>query len=67
MEDTKYTPLLPYDSTVAENFTIYYPVRYVRDYNLIPPEKIAMESGNIIKYYRCKTTDPTPVGDVTNN
>jgi len=62
MSETKHTPLLPFDSTVAENFVIYYPTAYVRDVTLIPPEKIAMESGNVIKYYRCVTTEPTPIG-----
>lgn len=56
------TPLLPFDSTVAENFVIYYPTAYVRDINLIPPEKIAMESGNVIKYYRYVTGAPVSVG-----
>ena len=58
------TPLLPFDSTVAENFVIYYPVPYKRDINLIPPEKIAMESGNVVKYYQYQMKDPTPVGGV---
>ena len=62
MSEKEYTPLLPFDSTAAENFVIYYPVPYVRDIALIPPEKIAMESGNVIKYYNCKFTDPTPIG-----
>ncbi|MBQ9767639.1 MAG: hypothetical protein IJW37_06020 [Lachnospiraceae bacterium] len=62
MSDTNRTPLLPFDSTVAENFVIYYPIPYVRDITLIPPEKIAMESGNVIKYYRCVATKPVPVG-----
>lgn len=62
MSETNRTPLLPFDSTVAENFVIYYPTTYVRDITLIPPEKIALESGNIIKYYRCVTTEPVSVG-----
>lgn len=62
MNKNDYTPLLPFDSTVAENFVIYYPTAYVRDINLIPPEKIAMESGNVIKYYRCISTEPIPIG-----
>lgn len=62
MSEKGYTPLLPFDSTVAENFIIYYPVHYVRDINLIPPEKIAMESGNVVKYYRCQVTEPIPIG-----
>lgn len=62
MDEKEYTPLLPYDNTISDNFTIYYPVHYVRDYNLIPPEKIAMESGNIIKYYRCNEEEPVLVG-----
>lgn len=62
MSEKEYTPILPYDATVGENFTIYYPTRYVRNYNLIPPEKIAMESGNVIKYYRCTEEEPVPIG-----
>ena len=64
MDKQSYTPLLPFDSTVAENFTIYYPIPYIRDINLIPSEKIALESGNIIKYYRYRLAEPVPVGGV---
>lgn len=62
MSEKNYTPLLPFDSTVAENFVIYYPVPYVRDIALIPPEKIAMESGNVVKYYRYQITEPVAIG-----
>lgn len=62
MSTSAHTPLLPFDSTTAENFVIYYPTPYVRDITLITPEKIALESGNIIKYYRCVATAPIPVG-----
>lgn len=62
MNEKRYTPLLPFDGTVAENFVIYYPVPYVRDINLIPPEKIAMESGNVVKYYTYQLTEPMPIG-----
>lgn len=62
MSKKDYTPLLPFDSTVAENFVIYYPVPYARDITLIPPEKIAMESGNVVKYYRCQMTEPVAIG-----
>lgn len=62
MSEKGYTPLLPFDSTVAENFIIYYPIPYVRDVNLIPPEKIALESGNVVKYYRYQVTEPVAIG-----
>ncbi len=62
MSEKGYTPLLPFDSTVAENFVIYYPVPYVRDITLIPPEKIAMESGNVVKYYQYQVTEPVAIG-----
>lgn len=62
MSEKGYTPLLPFDSTVAENFIIYYPVPYIRDVNLIPAEKIAMESGNVVKYYRYQVTEPIAIG-----
>lgn len=44
MSKSAHTPLLPFDSTTAENFVIYYPTPYVRDITLITPEKIALES-----------------------
>lgn len=62
MNTSKHAPLLPFDSTVAENFIIYYPTAYIRDITLITPEKIAMESGNVIKYYQYVVTAPVPVG-----
>lgn len=62
MSEKTYTPLLPYDESFGENFTIYYPVAYSHNINLIPPEKIAMESGNVIKYYRCTNQEPILVG-----
>ena len=62
MNEKGYAPLLPFDSTTADNFIIYYPVPYIRDINLIPPEKIALESGNVVKYYRCQITEPVPIG-----
>ena len=62
MSEKGYTPLLPFDSTIAENFIIYYPVPYTRDVNLIPPEKIALESGNVVKYYTYQLSEPIPVG-----
>jgi hypothetical protein len=62
MSNENCTPLLPFDATVAENFVIYYPVAYKRDITLIPPEKIAMESGNVVKYFRYNLTPPTPIG-----
>ena len=62
MSEKSYTPLLPFDGTVAENFVIYYPTPYARDINLIPPEKIAMESGNVVKYYSYQLAEPTPIG-----
>lgn len=62
MREKGYTPLLPFDSTLTDNFIIYYPVPYVRDISLIPPEKIALESGNVIKYYRYTVAEPIPIG-----
>ena len=62
MSKTAYTPLLPFDGTLAENFIIYYPTPYVRDIDLIPPEKIAMESGNVVKYYTYQLSEPMPIG-----
>lgn len=63
MSEKEYQPILPFDSTTADNFTIYYPQPYVRDYGLLTPETVAQkESGNLTKYYRCKETEPVKIG-----
>ena len=52
-ENKKYTPILPFDITFGENFITYDNQVYHQDLEYITPDKVKMESGNVIKYYRC--------------
>lgn len=60
--EKNYKPILPYENTSYEDYSMYDNTRYVRDYNHIPPETIAMESGNVVRYYRCAAAEPVKVG-----
>lgn len=51
----------PYDETMWENWSMYDNVPYVRDLNLRSENNLAMESGNIIKGYRCVMKEPYEV------
>ncbi len=62
-EDTKkYTPILPFDHTLSENFSMYQSLPYTRDITLITEHSIRLESGNVYKYYRATQQDSYPVG-----
>lgn len=51
MEEKKtFAPLLPYNTVIAENFSMYYKMPYCCDRDLCHPN-IIMSTGNIIKYY----------------
>lgn len=43
----------PYENIMDGNFAMYDNVIYQRDINICGPETLALQSGNIIKYYRC--------------
>jgi hypothetical protein len=43
----------PYMNIMSGNFAMYDNVMYQRDINICGPETLVLQSGNIIKYYRC--------------
>ena len=48
----------PYDDTMWEHWSMYDNMPYVWDSNLNMGGPLKLESGNIIKAYRCKLKDP---------
>ena len=63
MADKKYTPILPFDGTIGENFIIYNNQTYHQDINYITADNVKKDSGNIIKYYRCSDVKTCYVGE----
>ena len=63
MAEKKYTPILPFDGTLNENFIIYDNQTYYKNIEYITPEKVNKESGNIVKYYRCSDVKPYYIGE----
>lgn len=61
MADKK-SPILPFDSTFGENFQIYGVTKYVRNLALCGDDCVRKESGNVVKYFRCDTTEAVPIG-----
>lgn len=61
-EDKKFTPLLPFDSSLGEQFALYDNMTYVCDNDICNAGMVKMESGNVCKFYRCKSTEPIKIG-----
>ncbi len=55
-EKNKFTPLLPYDGTIGQNFSMYDKMPYYCDRDLCHPN-IIMSTGNIVKYYTYNLED----------
>lgn len=49
--------LRPFDSSANEDFSMYDKLPYKKDMDLCGPDKIAMESGNVIKFFRYVVKD----------
>lgn len=64
MAEKKYTPILPFDGTLSENFIIYDNQTYHQNIDYVRSEYVRKDSGNIIKYYRCSDVKPYYVGEV---
>lgn len=62
MDERKFSPILPFDITVADSFYTYDKTKYTRDIQLCPEESIQINSPNMIKYYRCDNTPPVKIG-----
>ncbi len=63
-DSDKTTPILPFDITYGENFTIYQHMKYKHDKDLIEKVGICMESGNVYKYYSTKDIEPVKIGEI---
>ena len=55
-EKTTFTPLLPYDGTIGQNFSMYDKISYCCDRDLCHPN-IIISTGNILKYYAYNLED----------
>lgn len=51
----------PYDSTLEENMSMYDKLPYKRNIDMCNASTLALESGNLIKYYRCTQVDPVEI------
>lgn len=47
----------PYDTTLEENMSMYDKLPYKRDEDMCNASTLALETGNLIKYYRCAEAD----------
>lgn len=57
-----YTPILPYDSTLHEDFSMYDRPVYTRDLSLFDNNERMMNRGNVIHFFECKKVAPRKVG-----
>lgn len=51
----------PYDTTLEENISLYDRLPYKRNEDLCNASTLALESGNLIKYYRCTQIEPVEI------
>lgn len=61
-EEREYAPLLPFNSTIGENFTCYNNTKYIQDKSLCEDNPVCMESGNVLKFYRANFEAPVKIG-----
>ena len=61
MDNSKYTPILPFNDLAKDNFIIYNSVKYVRDLALTECG-LTMHNPNMIKYYTAQNTEPVKIG-----
>ena len=66
MDEIKYTPILPFDVTYGETLTMYDNMTYVRDVALCDETCVKMESGNVLKFFRCAAQEPVKIGGDEN-
>lgn len=58
----EYTPILPFDISYGHNLDTYDHMPYVRDPKLCNADTVAMESGNVYKFYRCNEKKAQLIG-----
>lgn len=56
--------LKPFDYSMNEDYSMYDHLPYEKDIDLCGPDKIAMESGNIIKFYQCNIRDTYQISGI---
>lgn len=55
--EKEYTPLLPFNPSVAEHFEMYDTFPYNNERDMTHPLINTMETGNLLKFYRINTED----------
>lgn len=53
--------LRPFENSTAETITMYDHFPYGRDINLCTKEMITLVTGNVIKYFQCRTGEVLPL------
>lgn len=61
-EEKRYTPLLPFNDLMRDNFIIYDNMTYVRDLDLTCDVGIIMHNPNMIKYYTTMSAETVKIG-----
>lgn len=61
-ENRQFSPLLPYDVTFGETLDMYDKMKYIRNVDVCNSAAIAMETGNVCKFFRCKSSNPIKLG-----
>lgn len=62
MSEKQFTPILPFQDTMNDNFIIYDNTTYVRDIELAEDRFIMMHNPNMIKYYTTQDVKPVKIG-----
>ena len=55
------THLRPFEFTVPDTIAMYDQLPYIRDVNLCNKNTLTLESGNVIKAFRCHIADTYPI------
>jgi len=59
--DKKVAPVEPYDDSMWDQWRVYDSIPYIMDKDMCDESNIVMESGNIVKSYRCVIKGPYEV------
>lgn len=65
-KQNEYVPILPFDGSYGHRTRMYDEMTYIRDSSLCNKDTVAMESGNVYKFYRCNIQEQKPVGGDIN-
>lgn len=61
-KERAFTPILPFDVTAHEDFSMYDRFPYVRDITLFDNNIRMMNRGNVIHYVTCTFGEPKKIG-----